>query len=96
MGKGKYLEGHSGDPDFDILRFITHFVPFNAVFRPVLGDVEQLPYIGQWSNLQLEAWACRVALGGHLARVLRHQHPGSVARLHGLQLVARRGSVGRA
>ena len=56
VGKGKYLPGGDGDPDAEILRFIMNFVPLNALSKPIIGDVEQLPYMGQWSNLQLEMW----------------------------------------
>ena len=56
VGKGKYLPGGEGDPDQEILCFIMNFVPLNAVSCPIEGGVEQLPYIGQWSNLHLDAW----------------------------------------
>ena len=56
VGKGTYLPGGEGDPDQEILRFIMNFVPLNAVSSPIDGDVEQLPYMGQWSNLHLDAW----------------------------------------
>jgi len=56
IGKDKYLPDCPPEPDFEILRFIMNFVPLNGVSMPVLGDVTQLPYMGQWSNLQLQSW----------------------------------------
>ena len=54
--EGEVLDEESRDPDKEILRFIMNFVPLNKLSKPIIGDVEQLPYMGQWSNLQLEAW----------------------------------------
>ena len=33
-----------------------NFQPANALLTPISGDVAKLPYMGQWSNLQLLAW----------------------------------------
>ena len=84
VGKGKYLEGRERDPDAEALRFIMNFVPLNAVSKPVLGDVEQLPYMGQWSNLQLEAWegALCVVLRRHCLHVLCHPYPCSLVAVY--------------
>jgi len=56
VGKGKFLRPDLELPEEEILRFIMNFQPANALLTPILGDVEKLPYMGQWSNLQLLAW----------------------------------------
>ena len=49
-------KGHQGDPDYEVMRFIMKVVPLNSVSLSIDGFVEQLPYMGQWSNLLLESW----------------------------------------
>ena len=57
-GKGKYLAGHDGDPSFEVLRLIMNLKPSNSLFLQILGDIATLPYMGQWTTLQLETWQC--------------------------------------
>ena len=56
VGKGKYLPGVPESELTEILRLIMHFVPVNSVMDAITGDVSALPYMGQWTSLQLLAW----------------------------------------
>ena len=53
VGKGAYLPGGEDDPEREILRFIMNLIPFNELQELVPGDIETLPYMGQWSSLQI-------------------------------------------
>ena len=56
VGKGKYLPGCPPDPLHEVLRLIMNFVPVNSILEPITGDVSTLPYMGQWTSLQLLSW----------------------------------------
>jgi hypothetical protein len=60
VGKKKYLPPPSGgrleEDSREILRFIMNYTPLNALSRTIEGDIGTLPYMGQWSGLQLQSW----------------------------------------
>jgi hypothetical protein len=63
VGKKKFLPPEPGVPLEDeareILRFIMNYTPLNALSRTtrtIEGDIGTLPYMGQWSGLQLQSW----------------------------------------
>ena len=56
VGKGKYLPGEIESELTEILRLIMHFVPVNSIMDAITGDVSALPYMGQWTSLQLLSW----------------------------------------
>ena len=56
VGKGKHLPDLPEEEENEVLRFIMHFVPANSIMDAITGDVSALPFMGQWTSLQLLSW----------------------------------------
>ena len=51
--KGQSITLSSGDVA-EVLRLIINLIPANEILRMLMGDVHTLPYVGQWSNVNLD------------------------------------------